>query len=404
MILSTIHTERVRLKTANSRYYGNFERTPQGMIYHTAAGHYDIKAGKHYWFVRDRLGSTVAVVDGDGTLMQTTGYYPSGTPYQLPVTTHATAIDAATDQLHIGNRWIGTKGLDLYDNTARMHDPLLARYTSTFCFGNAARSRFYLATARQNGPTTAKSIGELANARFNTVDPLFGDYPGQSPWSHCAANPINAIDPTGEYLQFTGENQLGGLEELKSAIKGLEISMREDGFIEYSWNGLDELNENAKRLMEVIDNTKITVQMLTKNGTTLDNGSFFVGGAFCGNSYDSSSETVTTYQTVNPSILRTLSMSNGKPGQDMLHEITESYQGGLVALQNQTSYPEFGATNPIYSSSHNMAVPQSGPLFEDKIVDINTKVLNTIFTTRITQYRTRNNAILFNRIILNNLK
>lgn len=37
-------------------------------------------------YVRDRLGSTVAVVD------------------------------AKTDQLHIGNRWIGHKDLDLYDD------------------------------------------------------------------------------------------------------------------------------------------------------------------------------------------------------------------------------------------------------------------------------------------------
>lgn len=36
-------------------------------------------------------------------------------------------------------------------------------------------------------------------ARFHTVDPLFADYPGQSPWSHCAANPLNFIDPTGKW-------------------------------------------------------------------------------------------------------------------------------------------------------------------------------------------------------------
>lgn len=37
------------------------------------------------------------------------------------------AIDfnAKTDQLHIGNRWIGHKGLDLYDNTARITNPFL---------------------------------------------------------------------------------------------------------------------------------------------------------------------------------------------------------------------------------------------------------------------------------------
>ncbi len=157
----TTYTERVRTTNSNYRYHGNFERTPQGWLYHTATGHYDLKGKAHYWYVRDRLGSTVAVVDAAGNLRQTTGYYPSGTPYQLPIEALATEVDAATDQLHIGNRWIDHKGMALYDNIARMHDPLLAR--------------------------------------FHTVDPLYADYPGVSPWSHCAANPLNFVDPTGKW-------------------------------------------------------------------------------------------------------------------------------------------------------------------------------------------------------------
>ena len=102
----------------------------------------------------------MAVVDAAGNIMQTNGYYPSGTPYKLPTDVLATDMDEATDELHIGNRWIGHKGLDLYDNTARMHDPLLAR--------------------------------------FHTPDPLYKKYPSLSPWSHCAANPINIIDTSGE--------------------------------------------------------------------------------------------------------------------------------------------------------------------------------------------------------------
>ncbi len=184
----TTRTERARFKTANNSYYGNFESTPSGMVYHTAAGHYDIKAKQHYWFVRDRLGSTVAVVDGNANLLQTTGYYPSGTPYQLPAANLVTAIDATTDQLHIGNRWIGVKGLALYDNTARMHDPLLAR--------------------------------------FHTVDPLFTDYPGQSPWSHCAANPVNAIDPDGLRPIYSPDGLFLGADE--SGLEGDYIVMDEN--------------------------------------------------------------------------------------------------------------------------------------------------------------------------------
>ena len=154
-----VSSERAKTTTSTRQYWGNFERNTDGWVYHTPAGFYSVKDGQHYWYVRDRLGSTVAVTDKDGNLLQATGYYPSGTPYELPNAVLATEVDAKTDQLHIGNRWIGHKGLDLYDNTARMHDPLLARY--------------------------------------HTVDPLWSDYPSQSPWSHCAANPLNFIDPDG---------------------------------------------------------------------------------------------------------------------------------------------------------------------------------------------------------------
>lgn len=47
----------------------------------------------------------------------------------------------------------------MYDNTARLHDPVLMRYASP--------------------------------------DPMFGKYPDISPWAHCSANPLNAIDPLG---------------------------------------------------------------------------------------------------------------------------------------------------------------------------------------------------------------
>lgn len=155
----TIRRERDRSVTSMRKYAGNFEWHGNDCVYNTATGHYDIKAGEYCRYVRDRLGSTVAVTDGAGNLVQTTRYYPSGTPYKLPASV-ATDIDAVTEKLHIGNKWIGHKGFDIYDNTARMHDPLLAR--------------------------------------FHTIDPLFGDYPGINPWTHCAANPANILDPDGQ--------------------------------------------------------------------------------------------------------------------------------------------------------------------------------------------------------------
>ena len=128
----------------------------------TPAGYVDLTTGHRYWYLTNRQGSTMAVVDETGAVVQRNGYYPSGTPFVLPSevgSAQAPSMTAVADQLHIGNRWLGHSGLDMYDNAARLHDPLLMRYASP--------------------------------------DPLYGKNPDTSPWTHCAANPLNAIDPLG---------------------------------------------------------------------------------------------------------------------------------------------------------------------------------------------------------------
>ena len=207
--------------------------------------------------VRDRLGSTVAVTDSEGKLVQATGYYPSGTPYQIPDATLATDVDAKTERLHIGNRWIGHKGIDLYDNTARMHDPLLARY--------------------------------------HTPDPLFTNYPGQSPWSHCAANPINFIDPSGKTLQIIGECE-HAFSELEKEVQGVNLNMNHEGIITYTLN-TKKLTEIDKRLIEVIDDDNIKVHITAQNNKYLDSGELFIGGAFGSKVYNQQLNTVIAYQT-----------------------------------------------------------------------------------------------------------
>lgn len=154
-----------RYKSVYHTYLGSFDYDGyySGFRIVTPVGLYDSKAKKHYWNITNHQGSVMAVVDSDGKVAQRSGLYPSGTPFTLPVdfaadsvTMRAGAID---ERLHIGNRWLSHSGLNWYDNTARMHDPLLCRFT--------------------------------------TPDPLATDYTSSSPWTHCLANPANILDPTG---------------------------------------------------------------------------------------------------------------------------------------------------------------------------------------------------------------
>ena len=96
------------------------------------------------------------------------------------------------------HEWLGHSGLAMYDNTARLHDPLLDGLSRLFAPRRIAnRPRFHLAYARQNGPTFAKRLDELADARFSSPDPLYAKFGPLSPWSHCAADPLNHFDPDG---------------------------------------------------------------------------------------------------------------------------------------------------------------------------------------------------------------
>ena len=110
-------------------------------------------AVKHRIYVRDHLGSTRAVIDDAGALLQTVNYFASGVPFTL------TQGETATDRLHSGKQFIDHQGLGYYDNSARMLDVL--------------------------------------GGRFTTLDPMATDYGHLSPCSNCAANPMKYTDPDG---------------------------------------------------------------------------------------------------------------------------------------------------------------------------------------------------------------
>lgn len=185
--------ERRRITMTTRNYYGNFEVVGSKWRYNLAGAHITLSDGDVHYYARDYMGSTRAVYTGMTsiaplsaisvtrvpryTVEQATDYFPTGVP--VDVTDEVTAevsASASTDRLHIGNHWLDQGGLGWYDNTARYYDPLLARFTSS--------------------------------------DPLNYKRPWDSPWSHCAGNPVNLIDPDGRdicviYAPFLNIGHLG---------------------------------------------------------------------------------------------------------------------------------------------------------------------------------------------------
>ena len=100
----------------------------------------------------DHLGSTRAVIDDAGALLQTVNYYPYGMPF--PETANIQPYKYSQKELYMAN------GLNQYDFGARWYSH--------------------------------------STALFTTQDPLAEKYYALSPYTYCGDNPINNVDINGD--------------------------------------------------------------------------------------------------------------------------------------------------------------------------------------------------------------
>jgi len=108
------------------------------------------------YHITDHLGSVRATADAQGAVRSRSDYYPFGTR----TGTYAEAADADGRWRFSGKEWQAEPaGLPLLDFGARMYDP-----------------------------TTAVWLSQ---------DPMAEKYPSLSPYSYCAGDPVNLVDPDG---------------------------------------------------------------------------------------------------------------------------------------------------------------------------------------------------------------
>ena len=200
-------------------------------------------------------------------------------------------------------------------------------------------------------------------------------YPSISSYAYCACTPIVIKDLFGEELFVNGETE-------DIAYEQLSLKFNDDNFcllygkygdISYNVNDVSLLSQDQQKLMSIIDDNSICVNVYTVDGFFTTDDHFMVGGAFMGNQYDSHSKKVNTYQQVNPSFLGKVDQTYSTIGSMLFHEITESYEGGRLALKDGVSVPM--ATNAdvmnqysYYNRSHNAASPQY-PLHEQYYIN-----------------------------------
>ncbi len=139
--------------------------------------------------------------------------------------------------------------------------------------------------------------------------------------------------------------------------------------------------KSDKQLLAAINDKSITVNVTASNSTKTSTGANFTGGAFMGNEVTSNTvtsiigskpfktmectfNTVTTQQEVNPTILGQMDSYFGSPGASILHEVTESYEGGLISNSSGVSSPHAGLTGSVYEQAHEAATPQPGEVYK----------------------------------------
>ena len=126
----------------------------------------------YYVQIKDYQGNVRAVLDQNRNLVERNEYYPYGG-----------LINASDNQIqpykYSSKELDRENGLDLYDFSARLYDPMLPMFTS--------------------------------------VDPLSEKKTWNSPYAYCSGNPINRIDPNGlddyRFDEKTGAFYLMGLTD-----------------------------------------------------------------------------------------------------------------------------------------------------------------------------------------------
>ena len=274
---------------------------------------------ENFFYHTDHLQSTTYLTDSVGNISQFVWYAPYG--------------EALIDE-HVGS----------YENPYKFSGKELDENTGLYDHG-----------ARHRDPASGVWYG---------VDALFEKYPEISPYSYCGGNPVRFVDMDGKEVTVQGPDGETVVRSISRSIVGKELNVSINGNGKLAAEKKQKrLSKMAKPLYDAITSEFVKVNLLTTKSKVDENGMVFVGGGFKGCEIENSpnGNVAITKQIINMEVLDRLSEANAKPGQDIIHEITESYISGVLSLSAKENLPDIANENGlIYQMADQMATPQSG--------------------------------------------
>jgi RHS repeat-associated protein len=212
-----------------------------------------------------------------------------------------------------------------------------------------------------------------------STDPLQEKYPNVSTYAYTFQNPIKYVDPDGKDIVITGTLLDKTVSEMQAGIgKGITLSYdKNNSYLSYTRNASETLSLEAEMVMNAIDDRSILLKIRSVNGLKTHEGKDMLGGgSFLGNDVIKDSDgnviNVVANQVVNPDFLKKMDDAHGaKPGQSMMHEISEA----LIGIQNSkttgiSALPATWAASQdpasAYKQAHDKALPQSPMLIDEK--------------------------------------
>jgi len=180
-------------------------------------------------------------------------------------------------------------------------------------------------------------------------------YPFISPYAYCAWNPVKLMDPDGNTIVVSGNEECvsEAIRQMQQKTSNLKFHINKDGSVSYSGKAS---TKSEKYMASIIDNNEIVVN-LTAQSNSFNKGKTFDFGAFDGNTLSEDGSQIEAYQIINVIKSRDTDRKCGNKGNAVWHEIAEAYEGGLLSKEYRISIPAAGSdpTEYFFSLAHTSA-------------------------------------------------